>query len=168
MAKKKKSGPKGPRKGPISEKEINIFEELCKIQCTLNELASAFSCTRDTIIKRIEEHYKEDFSTIFKQKKEGGQVSLRRSQWNKAVTDKNTTMLIFLGKQYLGQSDFGTDDDIKAMLYRTRIGPDGAILNEIKNRTEWEADKNFDAKAMLTEDNKDELKTKKKIKGKTE
>jgi hypothetical protein len=33
-----------------------------------------------------------------------GRMSLRRKQW-KAAEDGNTTMLVWLGKQYLGQSD---------------------------------------------------------------
>jgi hypothetical protein len=35
---------------------------------------------------------------------EEGRMSLRRLQWKKAQ-EGNTTMLIWLGKQYLGQSD---------------------------------------------------------------
>jgi hypothetical protein len=30
---------------------------------------------------------------------------LRRAQWQAAVTDKNPTMLVWLGKQLLGQQD---------------------------------------------------------------
>ena len=100
-----KSGPKGPRKGPITEKDFKNFEGMCHIQCTLDEIASMYDTTRDTIIRRVEEHYGEKFSTVFARKKENGWMSLRRSQWNRGVKDKNTAMLIFLGKQYLKQSD---------------------------------------------------------------
>lgn len=100
---KKRRGPK--LKGPISAKEIKIFEQLCFIQCTLKELAAAFSVTKDTLIKRIEEHYGDKFSTVFEQKREAGKISLRRSQWQTATERNNVTMQIFLGKQYLGQSD---------------------------------------------------------------
>jgi len=152
----------GPRKGPIGDDHMSQFEKLCSMQCTMNEISWWFSCTRDTLILRIEEHYGLDFSTVFKEKKGMGAISLRRAQWKKAIEGQNTTMLIFLGKQYLGQSDFGTEDDIKAILYKTRIGPDGEILSELKNRTEWEADKNFDVKDLLIEENKQVIKPKKK------
>lgn len=106
-----KSGPKGPRKGPITDADIKMFEGLCSIQCTLDDIAGAFDTTRDSIIKRVEEHYGEKFSTVFKAKRANGKISLRRKQWQKAHKDNNTTMQIFLGKNYLGQSDKGIEDD---------------------------------------------------------
>jgi len=153
-----KYGPKGPWKGPMSDRDIEIFENLCEIQCTLRELAHAFSCCKDTLILRIEEHYDRDFSTVFQEKKDAGLRSLRRAQWQKAMDDKNTTMQIFLGKQNLGQSDDATlDSSIKEMIYRTRIGPDGEILSEVKNRTELEASRNFDPTSILLKENKNAL-----------
>jgi hypothetical protein len=35
---------------------------------------------------------------------EGGKMSLRRHQW-RALEEGNTTMLVWLGKQYLGQRE---------------------------------------------------------------
>lgn len=43
------------------------------------------------------------FSEIFAIKRSDGKISLRRSQF--ALAKKNAAMAIFLGKQYLGQSD---------------------------------------------------------------
>ena len=43
------------------------------------------------------------FAEIYGQKREAGKISLRRSQFQMAQT--NPTMAIFLGKQYLGQTD---------------------------------------------------------------
>lgn len=39
-----------------------------------------------------------------------GRMSLRRKQWQ-AVENGNTTMLVWLGKQYLRQKDKVSDDD---------------------------------------------------------
>ncbi len=160
----KKSGPKGPRKGPISEKEFGIFEGLCHIQCTLDEIASCFSTSRDIIIKRVEEYYNQDFSTIFAQKKKGGIMALRRAQWNKATKENNTTMQIFLGKQYLGQSDQGIIDDseIREIVFRTRFGEDGDMLSEIKKRKDWDSSKDFDVKKKKKKSDKKKPEKKKK------
>ena len=79
------------------------FEKLCELQCTLPEFASFFRCSEDTIQRWCESEYGEGFSEVFRVKRGGGLTSLRRRQWNLAET--NTAMAIFLGKQYLGQSD---------------------------------------------------------------
>jgi hypothetical protein len=49
------------------------------------------------------EIYGYGFSQIYKVKRQGGKVSLRRQQFEIAKT--NATMSIWLGKQYLGQTD---------------------------------------------------------------
>ena len=43
------------------------------------------------------------FSDTFAEKRKTGKISLRRMQWR--LAEKNATMAIFLGKQYLGQRD---------------------------------------------------------------
>lgn len=107
----KKSGPKEPRKGPLSGDQWELFDFLCSIQCTQAEIAEAFDCSIDTLARRIKDKYKQDFAVIYEQKRGAGKISLRRAQWQKAVEGKDTTMLIWLGKQYLGQSDKGEDED---------------------------------------------------------
>ena len=89
------------------KKQINkeVFEELCGIQCTLNEIASVFKCHIDTIDRFCKEEYDEGFSNVYKKYSEGGKTSLRRAQWKKGVNDHHVGMLIWLGKQYLGQTD---------------------------------------------------------------
>lgn len=47
--------------------------------------------------------YKKTFKEVFKDKRQGGKASLRRTQWKQA--ENNPTMAIWLGKQYLGQKD---------------------------------------------------------------
>ena len=79
------------------------FEKLCSIQCTLNEIAGYFNCSEDTIENWCKRTYKEGFSDIYAKKRGVGKISLRRSQFRMAET--NPTMAIWLGKQYLGQTD---------------------------------------------------------------
>lgn len=80
------------------------FEKLCAIQCTLEEIAAYFNCSADTIERAVKRHYKSGFADVFAQKRGHGKVSLRRVQFQKAL-EGNPTMMIWLGKQYLGQTE---------------------------------------------------------------
>jgi hypothetical protein len=80
------------------------FEALCEIQCTQVEICSVLKVTEKTLNKWVDETYGDSFSNVFKTKSGTGKMSLRRLQFESARKG-NTTMLIWLGKQYLGQSD---------------------------------------------------------------
>lgn len=88
---------------PRVEIDQEQFEKLCFIQCTLNEIASWFRCSEDTIERWCKREYKETFAEAHKKYSAGGKISLRRYQMKMA--EHNATMAIWLGKQYLGQSD---------------------------------------------------------------
>ena len=90
----------GRRKTIIDQ---GVFEKLCKMQCTEMEICSWFECSDETLNSWCKRTYKKTFEQVFAEKREGGKVSLRRTQWKLAET--NTAMAIFLGKNYLGQSD---------------------------------------------------------------
>lgn len=93
-------------KGGRPRKDIDreIFENLCGVQCTLAEVAAAFDCDDGTIDNWCKRTYKMGFSDVFRIKRGKGHISLRRKQMQVALAG-NVTMLIFLGKQYLGQKD---------------------------------------------------------------
>ena len=86
-----------------------IFENLCAIQCNEIEICGCFDCCEDTLNKWCKENYRNEngkpmtFSEVFAEKRQQGRASLRRSQWR--LAEKNATMAIFLGKQFLGQRD---------------------------------------------------------------
>lgn len=79
------------------------FEELCKMQCTELEIAGFFGCSDETLNKWCKKTYKKTFEQCFAVLRQGGKASLRRTQWKLAET--NPAMAIFLGKNYLDQSD---------------------------------------------------------------
>ena len=81
------------------------FEELCKIQCTELEICAVLDVDDKTLADWCEREYGAPFSEIFRKKREGGKTSLRRAQWLTATVDRNPTMLIWLGKQRLGQKE---------------------------------------------------------------
>lgn len=80
-----------------------VFENLCGIQCTLAEICDAFDVEDDTLNSWCKKNYGTTFSEVFKVKRGKGQISLRRMQWK--LAEKNPTMAIWLGKQYLNQKD---------------------------------------------------------------
>lgn len=79
------------------------FESLCSLQCTLSEIAGFFKCSEDTIERWCIREMKMSFADAFKMYSVSGKMSLRRIQFK--LAEKNAGMAIFLGKQYLGQSD---------------------------------------------------------------
>ena len=91
----------GAPKKKISFEEL---KKLCVLQCTLEEVAGWFDVDEDTVNARIKEKFGFTYSVFYKKHSQGGKVSLRRLQF-KSAEKGNVTMLIWLGKQWLGQKD---------------------------------------------------------------
>ena len=68
---------------------------LARLHCTMQEMADFFGCHRETL--------RENFSPQIDKGRSEGNISLRRKQWQMAVEKGNVVMLIWLGKQMLGQ-----------------------------------------------------------------
>lgn len=94
-------------KGQIKQKQDNIskilFENLCSIQCTKEEICSVLDVSEKTLNSWCNDKYGKNFSLVFNEKRLLGKSSLRRMQWK--LAEKNNAMAIWLGKQYLGQTD---------------------------------------------------------------
>lgn len=88
---------------PRIEIDEEQFKGLCSIQCTLEEISNWFKCSEDTIERWCKRELKMSFADAYKKYSVGGKISLRRYQMKMA--EHNATMAIWLGKQYLGQSD---------------------------------------------------------------
>ena len=106
MAEKKNKG--GRPKKPI---DYEAVEKLASLMCTQQEIASYLSMGIRTLQNDPE------FMRVFKKGIEKGKMSLRRQQYRQAENG-NVTMLIWLGKQYLDQTDKGQLDE---KLIRARI-----------------------------------------------
>ena len=83
---------------PKKEIDYALVGKLAMIQCTQEEIAGILDISRQTLLQD------KQFLDIYNTKKEDGKASLRRMQWKKAE-EGNATMQIWLGKQYLGQTD---------------------------------------------------------------
>lgn len=88
---------------PRKEIDNKIFENLCGLQCTLEEIAGVFDCSADTIERWCKREYGETFAEVYKKHSAKGKTSLRRIQFK--LAEKSAAMAIFLGKNYLGQKD---------------------------------------------------------------
>lgn len=92
-----------PRGRPQKEIDKSQFEKLCGLQCTAEEICDWFEVSDKTLYKWCRKNYGDNFSVIFRQKRSKGKISLRRAQFR--LAENNANMAIFLGKNYLGQTD---------------------------------------------------------------
>jgi hypothetical protein len=94
---------KSQRGRPKKFVDLEMVERLAHIQCTHTEIASALGISVDTLTRNRQ------FAEVYKRGAEGGKKSLRRMQFESA-NKGNVVMQIWLGKQYLGQSDHVTSE----------------------------------------------------------
>ena len=99
MAKDKNKGGR-----PEIEIDFDLVEKMCTIQCTGEEIAAVLNVDYDTLCRRIKKKFNISFAEYFAQKSAGGRMSLRRKQFELALNG-NTGMLVWLGKNVLGQVD---------------------------------------------------------------
>ena len=79
-------------------------DSMCAIQCTGEEIAGVLGCDYDTFQLACKREKKMVFTEYFNKKRSNGKMSLRRKQYSTAM-DGNPTMLVWLGKNWLGQTD---------------------------------------------------------------
>lgn len=121
---------------PQIQIDKNQFEQLCAMQCTLKEIANWFHCSEDTIENWCKRTYVDEdgnaigFSDAYKNYSASGKISLRRFQFK--LAERNPSMAIWLGKQWLGQRD-----NVDMSLEVGDKGGEVAALNEyFKHRNE--------------------------------
>lgn len=92
-----------PAKGYKKPVNFELFEDLCGLQCTQQDICHVMKIDEKTLCKAVLSHYKIPFSQAYKKLSGEGKCSLRRNQFNLSKT--NSSMAIFLGKNWLGQTD---------------------------------------------------------------
>ncbi len=97
---------------PLHQLDYKKLDAMCAIHCTGEECAAILGIDYDTLNVALKRDGNKSFSEYFKQKGSNGKMSLRRKQYDLAIAG-NSTMLIWLGKQWLGQID-KTERDIKS------------------------------------------------------
>lgn len=99
-----KKNPKNNGGRPLININKEEFEKLCKLQCTQTEIAGWFDCSEETLRRFCKREYGERFCEVYTKLSASGKISLRRTQF-KIADSGNAAMAIWLGKQYLGQTD---------------------------------------------------------------
>jgi hypothetical protein len=89
---------------PLINIDWDEIEKLCKLDCNGEEISAFLGIGYNTLERACKRVHKMAIGDYIKEKRGAGNVSLRRRQY-KAAMDGDRTMLIWLGKQRLGQSD---------------------------------------------------------------
>jgi len=89
---------------PKAEIDWGLVPELGEIGCTEEEVASVLRISRDTLLERCKSDHGKTFKDYYWPMLNEGNVSLRRHQW-RVAKEGNPALLIWLGKNKLGQSD---------------------------------------------------------------
>lgn len=90
----------GRNKTPVPPEEVY---KLAQIGCKDTEIADWFDIRPDTL--------RYNFAAELLKGRESMKQSLRRTMLEVALKDRNTTMLIYLSKNFLGMSDNGTTSE---------------------------------------------------------
>jgi len=146
----KETKPKRKPRAKKKQEEVGVvqpqipLEELKRIALlspSIEEVAFAFDISVDAAEREMN---RIDVMDALEVGRGGRKLSLKRAQW-KAAMAGNTAMLIWLGKQDLGQSDKGTEGE-DAIEMATKIT---VALKEMQRRTApKEDDKAPDAKKI--------------------
>ena len=95
---------------PKIEIDFEKVDALCAVFCNCQEIVSVLNsfdinCSYDTVERRVKEQFGVTFAEYVEQKQMAfAKPKLRKAQFDCALGG-NATMLIWLGKQYLGQID---------------------------------------------------------------
>lgn len=104
---------------PVKPIDEDLLKRLCTILCTTEEMAAILEVSVDTLDRR--------YADQIKQWREGGKMSLRRAQYQLAMKG-NMGMLIWMGKQHLGQTDKNEFNTEKAFNIKFGYDPEDKPL----------------------------------------
>lgn len=86
-----------------TNRDVEQFEALCKIQCSKADICAVMDISEKTLDRLVKEQYKGSFEEAQDRFRAYGKASLLRTQFK--LAERNPSMAIWLGKQYLGQRD---------------------------------------------------------------
>lgn len=112
---------------PKKEIDYSVVEKLAMMQCTQEEMASFLGISLRTFTRD------EKCMELYEKGKLDGRITLRRAQFQKASSG-NTTMLIWLGKQYLNQKDKVENEDNQLLANNIKTLNEAVLMNVVPNR----------------------------------
>lgn len=122
-----------PMGRPKKEIDVDQFRKLCALQCTEVEIAAFFECDQDTVCNWCKRTFGMTFLDTYKVFSSQGKIALRRYQFKQA--EKNPAMAIFLGKNWLEQTDkveqtITEVEDLSSLAELLRDNSDGNDQND--------------------------------------
>ena len=130
------------------------FKKLMRLHATITEVAGWFEVSAEAVDSACKRQFGMPFSECFKKFSAGGKISLRRAQWIAATERLNTSMLIWLGKQYLDQKDFveHSVNQEKPAFQLAYAKPEPKQLNQIKEAVKEKIETIIEAEAKQVEE----------------
>ena len=113
---------------PAKPIDLRQVEELARIGCTEEDMAAVLGVSVDTIQRR--KRSCPEFRGVIEKGRASLRNSLRRLQVKKAL-EGNTTMLIWLGKQLLGQKDARQVDMVDPATRERMAALEAALAGEL-------------------------------------
>ena len=99
---------KDKQKKPIGRPRIELDPKQAKIfgyfRATYQTMAEQIGCSHDTIQREMDRE-NSDFASEYKKGFAAMKMKLSEAQVKTAIDEHNPTLLVWLGKQYLGQKD---------------------------------------------------------------
>lgn len=89
---------------PTKPIDYTKLDAMCAIHCTGEECAAILGVSYEHLNNQLKKDGNVGFLDYFRIKGSNGKMSLRRKQFDQAMSG-NATMLIWLGKQWLGQCE---------------------------------------------------------------
>jgi len=89
----------------LTDEEKTKITEYGRLQCGISEVAYLLGYPTVDLLKS-----RTDFNEVYKKALAEGKIELRKYQFEAAASG-NATMLVWLGKQYLGQKEQNASDD---------------------------------------------------------
>lgn len=80
-------------------------DRLLEAGCLGTEIAPLFNLHHETFYDRVVKKYGIGFTEYMSQRRSAGDSLIREAQYKKAIKKQDNTMLIWLGKQRLGQKE---------------------------------------------------------------
>ncbi len=132
----------GRKKIVWDEAQREQFKELCSMFCTRDDICGIMNVNKDTLTRLINDNFRYEVSgqkskpITFKDAFEyfcvPGKVSLRRKQFEIAMSG-NASMLIYLGKCYLGQTDKTENEDEEEAQSQITVFRQNSPVNRSQN-----------------------------------
>ncbi len=111
----------------MARPKLNLDEdqvyELAKLGCKMEEMAVVLDCSKETLHGR--------FSAVIEKGREDLKISLRRAQL-KAALGGNVVMMIWLGKQMLGQVDQSNLKVDQTVTHQIKLTPEQLAEEKMK------------------------------------